>query len=83
MPFSRNGPGLKDWRGYRNFYERDEGRRHKNGRGRVHHDAQRTMIGIADFLVRMRNLRNGQQRQKNQTYNRNRRESLGPSGVLV
>jgi hypothetical protein len=31
----------------------------------------------------MRNLRNGQQRQKNQTHNRNRRESLGPSGVLV
>ena len=61
MPFPRNDPGLKDWRSHRNFDQSDDGHRRENRRGTVHHDAKRTMIGVADFLVGMGYLRNCQQ----------------------
>jgi hypothetical protein len=62
-----NAPDLGHRSGHGDLNQRDECHRGYNGRGRVHHDAQRAMIGVAAFLVVMRDLRNSQQRQQNHT----------------
>jgi len=65
MPMTSDSPDLKHGSGHRNLNHRDEGHGGHDRRGRVHHDAQRTMIGVAAFLMAMRNLRDSQQRQQN------------------
>jgi len=50
----------------------------------MHDDAQRTMIGVVDALVRVRNLGHRQQRQKNHAHDRSHREGahLPPASIV-
>lgn len=78
MPVPRGASDLEDRNGPRDLHQRDErGRGHDRG-CRVHHDAQRAMIRVADSLVCMRNLRDGQKGEQNQAHNCNSRKSTGP-----
>lgn len=74
-----DSPDLKHGSGHRNLNQRDEGHGGHDRRGRVHHDAQRTMIGIAAFLMAMRHLGYSQQCQQNQTDKGHGRKSTGLS----
>ncbi len=78
VPISRDSPDLEDRSGHRDLNQRDDSRSSYDRRGRVHHDAQRTMIGVAGFLVGMRDLRNCQQGKQNQTHQRYSRKSTTP-----
>ncbi|MGA2887237.1 MAG: hypothetical protein ABSE51_04245 [Terracidiphilus sp.] len=48
---------------------------HRNGRSRVHRDAQRAMVGIRVERVCVRHLNQGQQREQGQTHQSRRPES--------
>jgi hypothetical protein len=53
-----------------------DGRRNRNGRGTLHHHAQRAMVGIAVERVHVHHLDHSQQRQQNQTQQGGRPKSL-------
>ena len=70
---------LKHGSGQRYLNQRYESYGGHDRRGRVHHDAQRTMIRVTAFLVAMRNLRDSQQRQQDQTHHGDDRPGTWPS----
>jgi hypothetical protein len=82
VPISRDSPDLKDRSAHRDLNQRDDRRGGYDRRGRVHHDAQRTMICVAGFLVGMRDLRNSQQGKQNQTHKRYSRKSTSPCAAV-
>ncbi len=51
------------------------GSRNRDRRSRMHHDAQRAMVGIALQHMRVRHLHHGQQRHQEKTNHRRRRQS--------
>lgn len=55
--------------------KKDESGGDDNGNRRVHADTERAMIGIGIDRVRVRDLRDGKQRQQNQTHHGDRRQS--------
>lgn len=67
MPVACNCPDFKDRRRHVDLDQSDKSRSDQNRHSCVHHDAQGAMIGVADSLVGMSNLRNRQQRQQQQT----------------
>ena len=83
MPVTSDSPDLKHGSGHRHLNQRHEGHGGHDGRGRVHHDAQRAMIGVAAFLVTMRNLRDGQHCQQNHANKRYGRKSTGLSASIT
>jgi hypothetical protein len=60
------------------LHQRDQNRSCGNRRGRVHHDAKRAMIGVADALVAVRNLRNREKGQQDQAHNSYDHKNTGP-----
>jgi hypothetical protein len=56
--------------------QRDKRRGSHDRRRRVHHDAQRTMIGIAQVLMSMNDLRHCQKGQKDHANDSDHREGV-------
>jgi hypothetical protein len=83
MPVTSDSSDLKHGSGQRYLNQRYESYGGHDRRGRVHHDAQRTMIRVTAFLVAMRNLRDSQQRQQNQADKSNGRKSTGLSASFT
>jgi hypothetical protein len=66
---------LKDWGAGLDMDQHDHGGRDRDGRCRVHYDAQRAMVGIAVERMHVRYLDHGQQRQKGKTHHGDQRQS--------
>jgi len=69
MPVAGDRMHHKNRRLALNLDQHHDSRGHRYRRRRVHHNTQRTMIGIRIDRVDVRNLRHRQQRQQNQTHN--------------
>ena len=61
--------GCKHWGGSLDLDQHDHRGHDRDGRSRVHHDAQRAMVGVAVERMHVRHLDHGQQRQQGKTHN--------------
>lgn len=75
MPDTARGPLFDKGQGESHLHKRYERRGHDHGSRRMHDDAKRAMVGIATDRMDVRYLGKGEQRQQNQTYDRDRRKS--------
>ncbi len=82
MPVTRNCARFKYRRSTFYLHQHHNGCRHRHRRRSVHHNAKRAMVGIGFQLVHVRHLRDGQERQQNQTHERRNRQSSKPCAAL-
>jgi len=75
MPETYDRPRFKNRGHCFDLDQHDHGSRHRNGRGCVHDDAQRAMVGVALDRVEVRHLDDGQQRQQDKTHHGDHRQS--------
>jgi len=69
MPVAHDRARLEYRRRRFNLDQNDHGSRYRNGRGCVHDDAQRAMVGVALNGMDVRHLNDGQQRKHGKTHN--------------
>lgn len=75
LPEAGNRVRLKNRCGGLKLDQDDNGGGYGDGRCRVHHDAERAMVGVAIDGMDVRHLNDGQQRQQNKTHHRECRKS--------
>jgi hypothetical protein len=78
VPISSDAPDLENGCGHRDLNQCDDRRSGHGRRGRMHHDTKRAMICVGGSLVGVRDLRNRQQGEQNQTHNRDCRKTARP-----
>ena len=74
MPVADSRARLKNRRRSLNLHQHHHGNRNRDGRRRVHHDAQRAVVGIALQRMHVRHLHHGQQRHQEKAHHRRRRQ---------
>ena len=57
------------------LHQDDDGSRHRDRRCSMHHNAQRTMVGIGVYLMHVRHLRHGKQSEQDETHHGDQRQS--------
>lgn len=82
MPVPGDWAGLKNRRGALNLDQNNHGGRDRHRRRRMHHDAQRAVVGIGVKLVHVRDLRDGQQRKQEQTEHGYQRQGTWPCAAF-
>jgi hypothetical protein len=71
MPVAGNSPHLENRLRDGQLDQRDDDGGGEDRSSRVEHDAQRTVIGVADDVVRVHDLGHGQKREQNEAHHRN------------
>ena len=79
MPVANHRSRLKHRHLGLDLHQHHCGSRNHDRRSRVHHDAQRAVVGIALQRMHVRHLRHSQQRHQDETHNRHRRQSAWPA----
>jgi len=75
MPVTDERARFKSWAATLHLDQHNYGSRHRNGRGRMHDDAQLAMVGIALERMRVRHLDHRQQRQEGKAHHGGNRQS--------
>ena len=83
MPVTGYAANLKNRGRDRDLDESDESRRDDHGRGRMHDDTKRAVVGIAIVGVCVGHLSDGQQGQKSYAHKTHRRKSPGLCVAII
>lgn len=81
MAGNEEGLGLRGGRTH--LHQRNGGGRGRDGRRRVHHDAQLAVIGVGLVRVQVGDLGHGQQGKKDKAHDRYRREDAVPGAAAA
>lgn len=82
MPIPRNPSNFRYGRGHRNLHQCNRRCHRQNRRGRVHHDTDRTVVGIGRALMCVRNLRYREQSQKHHAHSCDHRKGTRPQAAI-
>lgn len=83
MPLLSDEDGLGQWNGSAQLHDHDHGRGGRNGRQRVHDNAELAVIRIALVGVQVRNLGHGQHRQQKQAQGGDYRQKAGGATAFL
>ncbi len=82
MPVPGDRAGLKNRRSALDLDQNYYCGRDRHRRRRMHHDAQRAVVGIGVYLVHVRDLRHGQQCQQSQAHQGDQLQSTWPRAAF-